>query len=171
MKMLKVANVKVSCLQQKQQLNVYNQNHDKMTKATVDIFLLIGVVALTIMILIPIILLTTKGLDEGCKISQIDKLNEVLRQLDNFEKMNQTIQIGSYNTIENFEVKKSCTSEIKYDESGFLEIKWSDGSIEKIPTNAKWKLGGEPLVLTEGTTYDMRVSLRSVIATPSQHSL
>lgn len=143
-----------------------------MTKATVDIFLLIGIIALGLMVLIPLILFLTSYLNVSCKRSQIEKLSEVLRQLDNFEKMKETILIGSYNTIEDFQVKKSCTSEIRYDERGFLEIKWSDSSVEKIPTNAVWKMAdGKPFLLKEGTTCDMRVSLRSVVAASSEHLL
>lgn len=142
-----------------------------MSKATVDIFMLIAVIALGLMILLFLVPMLSKELNVACKRSQIDDLGKVWRQLDNFERMKETIQPGSYNIIENFNVKKYCTSEIRYDERGFLVIKWVDGGFEKIPTNAVWKMDGSNLLLKEGTTCDFKVSLGNVVATQSGHSL
>jgi hypothetical protein len=142
-----------------------------MTKATVETLKLILIIALGLLILMYFIPIATNELDSVCKNAQMDELNKVWEQLDNFEKNNQTIQPGSYNTIQDFHVQ-SCTSEIKYvpveNGRGYLTIKWkSSGYVQKIPTEASWTMEddtGPPMDLTEGTTWDMKVSLGNVAA-------
>lgn len=135
-----------------------------MTKGSETIWLFFFI-AIGLFLILFFFLVLPKIADVGCRQSQMDDLSRVLRELDNFERMNTTLQPGSYNILpEPFTVRTSCTSKIKYDPSGLVIVIWNDGITEKIPTNATWKMeDGNDTSLTEGS-WDMRVSLKSVVA-------
>jgi uncharacterized LabA/DUF88 family protein len=132
-----------------------------MTKATVETLKLIFIIALGLIIFLYLIPMMLREANIACKRSQIDELSRVLRELDKFERMKTTLQPGSYNIVENFEVK-TCTDKIEY-KDGLLYVIWNDGSSEKIPTKAQWKMDDSFLSLKEGK-WDMKVSLESVTA-------
>jgi hypothetical protein len=106
----------------------------------------------------------------------MEELGRVLEQLDKFDKMNQTILVGSYSMLEGFDIKQACTSEIRYEkgEKSYLIVGWKNGGTQKIRTDAEWQMedasGLIDMKLTEGTCV-MKVSLGKVIAMSCQRKL
>ena len=145
-----------------------------MTKGSEAIWLFF-IIAIGLVLILFFFLVLPKIADVGCRQSQMDDLSRVLRELDNFERMNTTLQPGSYNILpEPFTVRTSCTSEIMYVKEinyvnkvryeGVLKVIWTDGITEKIPTNDTWKMeDGTDMSLTKDS-WDMKVSLKSVVA-------
>jgi hypothetical protein len=146
-----------------------------MTKGSaVEKLLLIFIVAFGLILFISLYILFTKEINVTCKRTQMDELDKIWKELDKFESMKGTIQPASYNTIQNFEVKKDCVSKIEYKEetvSGsvktYLVITWNDKIVQKMPTKAEWKTEGSNGLVNlelEGGVWDMEVSLGKVIA-------
>jgi len=147
-----------------------------MTKASAETLKLIIIIALGLIIFLSFVPIVTTELNIVCKRSQMDDLGRVLTQLENFERMND-VQAVSYNTIEGFNVKTSCTKEIVFErkiennvEKKYVKVVWTDGLYERIPTVADWNMGNTGMDLTDGT-WDMKVYYRNVIARQVEQNL
>jgi len=151
-----------------------------MTKATAETLKLIIIIALSLILFLSFVPLVTTELKIACKRSQIDDLARVLRELENFKRMN-NVQPLSYNVVQGFIVKTDCTKEIVFQkvvennvEKKIVKLVWEDGLEEKIPTEADWQMEGTnglvDMSLTEGT-WDIKVFSNSVIAIKSTTKL
>lgn len=149
-----------------------------MNKADANIVTLLPIIIITVFTFVIAYILIVKDSSNKCKEMQMKDLSRVTDELDKFEGKNTTLYPASFNTVQDFKMNPSCISKLEYippndptKQKGTLKITWTDGIVQKAPTEANWTMENGNNLLLERGTWNMKVYLKKVVAVPIESTM